>query len=261
MKIFDRIDPSSLDRRELQLWILALTMILILSMGVALLIFPMAFSHPVDLTGIPARAIFFGFCALSALVVGYFVDRQMVIRNLRTELDKKKHQVDSIRREASTDLLTTLPGLTIFRDRLAMEHRRATHTRQPLSLLAVELKPSKALIGTGEIEIAFGDAAKTLMRKLRGEDSIFLLSTGFFGVILPAVTAREAYDVRDHFMEGLHDTAGVSYRFTFGVTVVNYPEHAATAREMEAYIQSCLPPKADNEPLQREQLTPLMEIH
>ena len=62
-------------------------------------------------------------------------------------------------------------------------------------------------------------------------------------------------------MEGLHDTAGVSYRFTFDVTVVNYPEHAATAREMETYIQRCLPPKALNEPQHKEQLTPLMEVN
>jgi GGDEF domain-containing protein len=260
MKIFDRIDSSSLDRREMQLWILALTMILILSMGVALLMFPMAYSHPVDLTGIPARAIFFGFCALSALVVGYFIDRQLVIRSLRAELNIRKHQVEVMRKEASTDLLTTLPGLTIFRDRLAMEHRRAAHTQQHLSLLAVELKPSNALIGTGEVEIAFGDAAKTMMRKLRGEDSIFLLSPGFFGIVLPAVTASAAYDVRDHIMEGLHDTAGVSYRFTFSVTVVNYPEHAATAREMEGYILGSLPQKTRNEPHRVEQMTPVLGV-
>src|SRR5579862_606823 len=127
MKIFDRVDASSLDRRELQLWILALTMILILSMGVAMLIFPMMYSLPVDLTGIPARAIFFGFCALSALVVGYFVDRHLVIRSLRAELEKKKHQVEAIRKEASADLLATVPGVNMFRDRLAMEHRRASN--------------------------------------------------------------------------------------------------------------------------------------
>jgi hypothetical protein len=134
MKMFDRIDTKSLDSRELQLWVLAVSMILVLSMGIALLMFPMAYSQPVNFTGLPARAICFGFCSLSALLVGYFVDRQMVIRNLRAELDTKVHQVESIRREASVDLLNTIPGLTIFRDRLAMEHRRAANTHQPLSL-------------------------------------------------------------------------------------------------------------------------------
>ena len=93
--------------------------------------------------------------------------------------------------EASADLLATIPGLTIFRDRLVMEHRRATTVQQPLSLLAIELKPSSALAGTGEVEIAFGDAAKTLTGKLRGEDSVFLLAPGIFGVVLPGVSAAD----------------------------------------------------------------------
>jgi len=260
MQFFDRVDSNSLDRRELQLWILALTMILILSMGVALLMFPTAYSHPVNLTGFPARAIFFGFCGLSALVVGYFIDRQAVISHLRAALDNEKHQVEIIRQEASADLLTTIPGLTIFRDRLVMEHRRATNTRQPLSLLAVELKPSADLHGAGEIEIAYGDAAKTMLGKLRGEDSLFLLAPGIFGIVLPAVTARDAYNMRDHIMEGLHDAAGVSYRFSFGVSVVNFPEHASTAREMEGYIQCLLPRKAVKLQPMEAQLTPAMGI-
>jgi len=32
MQIFDRVDPSCLDRRELHLWILALTVIFVLAM-------------------------------------------------------------------------------------------------------------------------------------------------------------------------------------------------------------------------------------
>jgi GGDEF domain-containing protein len=243
MQFFDKVDSSGLDRREFQLWILALAMILVLSIGIALLMFPTAFSHPFSMTGLPERAIFFGFCALSALIVGYFIDRQMVIHNLRAELDTRKHQVEVIRREASADLLATVPGLTIFRDRLVMEHRRAATIQQPLSLLAVQLKPSSALVGTGEVEIAFGDAAKTLMGKLRGEDSLFLLAPGIFAVVLPGINAIEAYSVRDHMMDGLHDAAGVSYRFSFGVSVVSFPEHATTAREMEEYVQ-CLLPKA-----------------
>ena len=46
------------------------------------------------------------------------------------------------------------------------------------------------------------------MRRLRGEDSIFLFAPGFFGIVLPAVNARDAYALRDRLMEGLHDAAG-----------------------------------------------------
>ncbi|MGD0009371.1 MAG: hypothetical protein ABSE93_12605 [Terriglobia bacterium] len=247
MQIFDRVDPSCLDRRELHLWILALTGIFVLAMGVALLMYPTIYSQQVNLTDFPARAIFFGFCALSALLMGYLVDRQVVIRHLRAESESQKRQVAQIRREASADLLTTLPGPNIFRDRLAMEYRRASNTQQPLSLLAVELKPSSDLTEPGEIQAAFGDAAKTLMRKLRGEDSIFLFAPGVFGIFLHAVNACGAYSVRDRLMDGLHDAAGAGNRFSFGVSVFNFPEHVATAREMEESVQSLLPCNASED--------------
>ena len=240
MQVFDRVDPNTIDRRELHLWILAYTVILVLAMGVSLLMYPTVFSRPVNLTEIPTRAVFFGFCGLVALVVGYFIDRQVVIRRLRAEVEREKRQIVEIRREASADLLATLPGLNNFCDRLAMEFRRASNAQQPLSLLAVELKPSRVFTDPGEIETAFGDAAKTLMRKLRGEDSIFLFAPGVFGIVLPAVNACGAYSVRDRLMEGLHDAAGASNRFAFGVSVVNFPEHVATAREMEESIRSLL---------------------
>jgi GGDEF domain-containing protein len=241
MKIFDRIDQESLDRRELHLWILALAVISVQAIGVALLMYPTIHSHPVDLAGFPAHAAFFGFCGFSVLVAGYFVDRKVVIRHLRRELENEKHQVVKVRQEASANLLTTLPGLDIFRDRLAMEYRRASNTQQPLSFLAVELKPSRNLTGPEEIEAAFGDAAKTLISELRGEDSIFLLTPGVFGIVLPAVTACGAYIVRDRLLEGLHDVSGASERFSYGVNVVNFPEQVATAREMEGSWQCILP--------------------
>ena len=244
MRFFDRIDASSLDRRELHLWILALTVILVLAMGVALLMYPTVYSASLDIGGIPLRAVFFGYCGFSVLVVGYLIDRQVVIRRLRAELKNEKRQVAQIRHEASADLLTSLPGLAIFRDRLTMEHRRASNTHQPLSLLAVDLEPSPDLAGAGEIETAFGDAAKALMHKLGSEDSICLVGPGVFGIILPAVNARDAYSMRDRLIEGLHDAAGAMNRFSFNISVVSFPEQVAAACEMEQLIRILLPPGA-----------------
>jgi GGDEF domain-containing protein len=259
MQIFDRIDPSRLDHRELHLWILALTVIFVLADGIALLMYPAVFYHPANLTVIPTFAVFFGFCGLAVLVVGYLVDRQMVILHLRAKLENETRQFAKIRREASADLLTALPGPNIFRDRLAMEHRRAATTQQPLSLLAVELKPSRAFTNPGDIETAFGDAAKTLLRKLRSEDSIFLFAPGFFGIILPASNARDAYGLGDRLMEGLLDAAGVSTRFTFSVRVVNFPEHVSSAREMEESVHRFLRHSASTD-LNLEVVTPALGI-
>ena len=54
MKIFDQIDAGNLDRREWQLWVLALAVILVLAAGMALLMYPAIFSTPVIVTG-PTR--------------------------------------------------------------------------------------------------------------------------------------------------------------------------------------------------------------
>ncbi len=86
MQLFDRVDPNTLDGRELKLWMLAHTVIVVLAIGVGLLMYPAVFSQPANLSEVPTRAVFFGFCALAAMTVGYFVDRQAVIRRLRVEL-------------------------------------------------------------------------------------------------------------------------------------------------------------------------------
>src|SRR5208337_937136 len=125
MWIFDRIDPLNLDRRQWELCMLTLTVILILAVGMALLMYPEALSNDLIVSGSTKRKIFFGFCALSVLLVGYLLDRQIVIRQLRQRLAEERKRVVKIRHEASVDLLATLPGFDPFRDRLAMEHRRA----------------------------------------------------------------------------------------------------------------------------------------
>jgi len=106
------------------------------------------------------------------------------------------------------------------------------------------LKPSSTCTEPGEVETAFGDAAKTLLHKLRAEDSMFLLEPGFFGIVLRAVNARDVYGWRERLMEGLHDAAGASNRFTFGVSVINFPAHVSSAWEMEESVRRLLPHSA-----------------
>jgi GGDEF domain-containing protein len=241
MRIFDQIDPLNLNRRQWELWMLALTVILILAVGMALLMYPTALSNDVIVSGTTKRKIFFGFCALSVLLVGYFLDRQIVINQLRQRVAEEHKQVVEIRHEASVDLLATLPGFNVFRDRLAMEHRRAASTHLPLSLLVVQLEPSPQLPDKDEIDTALGDAAKALTRKLRAEDSMFHFHRGVFGILLPGVGTENAYSISSRLTEGLHDASGASTRFLFDVRLINYPEDASSAREMEEAVHSLLP--------------------
>lgn len=63
------------------------------------------------------------------------IDRHMEISHLQKQLAEEEQLIGRIRREASADLLNTLPGFNHFRDRLAMEHRRASHMGLTFSLL------------------------------------------------------------------------------------------------------------------------------
>jgi len=243
MQVFDRVDPTMLDRRELHLWLLAITVILILATGTALLMYPAVFSDPIILSGPTLRKTFFSFCGLSVLLAGYFLDRQLTIHQLRKQLVEEQYRMMQVRHEASAELLESLPGISHFQDRLTMEFRRASNTQQCLSLLAVELKSSHELLDTKEIATSFGNAAKAIIRTLRREDSIYQFRPGVFGILLPGVSAAGAYCVLDRIADRLRAASGASECFSFDIHVVNYPEHIATAREMEKAVASHFPAK------------------
>jgi GGDEF domain-containing protein len=233
MRIFDQIDPPNLDQRQWELCMLALAVILILAVGMALLMYPAALSNDLIISGTTKRKIFFGFCSLSVLLVGYLLDRQVVISRLRQRVAEEQRRIAAMRHEASRDLLATLPGFDLFRDHLVMEHRRAASTHLPLSLLVVQLEPASQLSGKEENDTAFGDAAKALIRKLRPEDSIYHLCPGIFAIVLPGVDVGNAYRISTRLTESLLDVSGVSTRFLFDLHVLNYPQDASSAREME----------------------------
>ncbi len=248
MRVFDRVDPAALERRDWQLWMLALAVILILAGGVALLMYPAVFSNPFAMTGPTLHKVFFGFCILSFLLVGYLIDRHLLIRRLRRELAEEHQQSVELVEQASADLLASLPRFEHFQDRLAMEFRRAAHIEQPLSLLMVGLRASEEVVATEGAAATFGDAAKALIRRLRREDSIYMFRPGVFGIVLPGVSIAGASCVSTRLEEGLMDASGADNRFTFQIRLVNFPEHAATAREMEQMAVASFPEPAREAP-------------
>lgn len=247
MRVFDHLDPVTLERRQWHLSILAISIIVILLSGMALLMFPAVFSNPVVLSGLTLRKTFFGFCTLGVLLVGYLVDRQILIGHLRKRIAAEERQIHRIRHEASADLLDGLPGLDHFRDCLAMDFRRAFNTGQALSVMVVQLKASREVAASSEGTIAFGDAVKAIARKLRGEDTLYYLGPGVFGIVLPGMGTTSAFGVHERLSDGLRDAAGASERFSFKIKVLNYPDDAATAREMEQAAEPFLPRHREGE--------------
>jgi hypothetical protein len=241
MRIFDHVDAVHLEAREWHLWLLALTVISILAVGTALLMYPSAFTSPLVLAGEVQRKAFFGFCTLCVLVLGYLVDRQMVIRNLRKQIDEERNVIMRVRQKSSADLLQSLPGPGHFQDQLTMEHRRAVSAGHPLSAVLLVVTPTQERLDPIETSIAFGDAAKALLSKLRGEDSIFLLNAGVFCTLLPGVEEKSAYGISERLAEGLRDASGVSQRFSFDIQTFNYPEGFKSAHEIESALRPFLP--------------------
>jgi len=240
MKFFDHIDPGALDRRMWQLWFLALSTILVLATGLALMMYAVLFSKPVELTEGHFTTLFTAYCVLMPLLVGYLFDRHIVIKHLRRKIAEEEHQLMNLRFEARANLLDNLPGIAHFQDRLAMEFRRASRAEQPVSLVIVGVKPSVGRSNPAEATAVYGDAAKALTRKLRGEDSLYHFGQGAFAILLPRVQTSIAHRVVERLEEGLRDAAGPNGQFEFENRVTNYPDHVASARDIEKAVMDFL---------------------
>ena len=233
MDIFDKVDPETLDRRRWHLSMLSLAIIVILAVGEVLLMYPSVFSSNSGSTTHTTRILFCGFCALCVLLVAYLFNRESVVHQLRRNLQRQHTEMMNLRQEASADLLKTLPGFSDFQDRLTMGFRRAAQSGEALSLILVRLKPSPTFNRPPEISVMLGDASRALVRKLRPDDSLYCVSACAFAMLLPNTGGAETVQVASRVAEGLADASGVSNRFAFDVQVVNYPEQASTAYEME----------------------------
>jgi GGDEF domain-containing protein len=233
MQVFDKVSQRTLDRRDQHLFVLALIMVVILGAGMALLMCPMVFGKTAMIQVASSRTLFFGFCGLCLLMVAYLVNRMFVVRNLRVSLVQEREQLAQILQQSSAELLGTLMGFSHFQDRLTMDFRRAAQTSEPLSLLLVHIKPSEIFAQGPQSQVALGDAAKVLSRKLRMEDSLYRLSSEVFGIVLPGATDAAAQQMATRLGEGLADASGASNRYTTDIQVVNYPDHVSTASEME----------------------------
>jgi GGDEF domain-containing protein len=241
MKIDKTIAPPDLERREFQLGLFACLAIFVLSGGLALLMYPAVFSgRENSLTSTPQIA-FFGFCALSCLLVAYIVDRQITIHRLRKQITQDRERSSQALRQASADILSTMPTFNTFEDRLTMEFRRATAAELKLSVLVTAIRLSATFTEPSLAMSALGDAAKALSRKLREQDSIYILRPGFFGVILPGVGQAGIQKVCARLAEGLSDAAGVSGRFSFKIDSISYPEQTSSAHDLELAVTGWLP--------------------
>jgi hypothetical protein len=84
-------------------------------------------------------------------------------------------------------------------------------------------------------------------RKLRDEDSIFILRPAFFGVILPGVGQADAKRISGRIAEGLSDAAGANDRFSFKIEAISYPEQTSSAHDLDLVVSGWLPEASSSE--------------
>jgi len=239
MGTLNRTELDHLERHELQLTILAAAFVLIQAAGLAMFMYPLVFLHPIG-NKWTLRAAFFGFCALTLLFVGYLLERQRTVRQLKQQLLAELERNVTLQHQASVDLLQTMPDQNHFWDRLTMEYRRAMTMQKTLSILLVKAKSAGASVKTDASSEAWSDAAKAMSRKLRPTDSIYRLATDTFALVLPGTDVLNAKRVAVRLQEELQ-TVRAKHNVSFDITAHNYPEHVQSAHELEDIVKSLLP--------------------
>jgi len=239
MATLNRAELDRLERHELQLAILAAVIVLVLAGGLAAFMYPLVFLHPIG-NKWTLRVAFFGFCALTLLFVGYLLDRQRTVRQLKQQLLAELERNVTLQQQASVDLLQSMPDQNYFWDRLTMEFRRAMTMQKTISLLLVKAKPAAASAKKEGSSEAWSDAAKAMSRKLRPTDSIYRLSTDFFALVLPETDVLNAKRIAVRLQEELQGVRA-KHNLSFDITAHNYPEHVKSEHELEDIVKSLLP--------------------
>jgi GGDEF domain-containing protein len=242
----NRRDLDHLERRELQLTIMAAAVVFILAGALALFMYPLVFIHPDENNKWTLRVAFFGFCVLTLLFVAYLFDRQRTVAKLKQQIIGELERNIELRVQACADLLQTMPDVNHFWDRLAMEYRRAMTTQRTLSLLLVKVKPGPRSLDEADNAKAWSEAAKGMTRRLRPTDSIYRLAPNLFGIVLPQTDTTNANRVAMRLQAELQDVS-LRHGFSFTTSVHNYPEHVNSSHELEDIVRSLLPETVESD--------------
>jgi hypothetical protein len=240
MAAFNLTELDKLERRERQLTILAAVVVVVMAAGLALLMYPLVFVHPDEAQKWPLRFAFFGFCVLSLLIAAYLLDRQRMFRNVKQQLVSQLQKNVELQNRGNTDLLHTIPDLSHFQDRLAMDHRRAAARQRTLSVLVVKIVFTGNSVDANKETAALGDAARAIERTMRPSDSIYLLDRAIFGLLLSDTDTATANRIKAGLEQSLR-LVGANNNFAPVIFVCNYPDQAKSAHDLEEAVFLRLP--------------------
>lgn len=240
MVAFNLGELDKLERRERQLTILAAVVVLVMAAGLAVLMYPLVFVHPDEAQKLPLRFAYFGFCILSVLIAAYLLDRQRTFRKVKQQLVSQLQQNVELQNRSNADLLHTIPDLNHFRDRVAMDYRRAAAMQRTLSVLVVKIVFTGNSTDPNKETAALGDAARAIERVIRPTDSMYLLDKAIFGLLLSDTDTATANRLKVELEQSLR-LVGANNNFSVVTFVCNYPDHAKSAHDLEEAVSMRLP--------------------
>jgi hypothetical protein len=240
MVAFNLTELDKLERRERQLTILAAVVVVVMAAGLALLMYPLVFVHPDQAQKWPLRFAFFGFCVLSLLIAAYLLDRQRMFRNVKQQLVSQLQKNVELQNRSNTDLLHTIPDLSHFQDRLAMDYRRAAARQRALSVLVAKIVFTGNSVDANKETAALGDVARAIERAMRPTDSMYLLDRAIFGLLLSDTDTATANRLKAGLEQSLR-FAGANNNFASVIFVCNYPDQAKSAHDLEEAVFLRLP--------------------
>lgn len=237
--ILDREELDKLERRELQLTVLSVVLVLVLAGGLAAFMYPLVFVHP-EGNKWTMRVAFFGFCALVLLFVGHLLERQSTVYKLKQHLLAELERNVALKHQANVDLLGSMPDASQFWDSLTMEFRRAKTMQKTLSLILLKINKGAGTAKNPDTAAIGSACAKAMSRRLRPTDSIFRLSPDLFGVVLPETDSLNGKRISIRVQEELQGPQA-GFGVSFEVSIYNYPEDVVSSHEMEDLVKSLMP--------------------
>lgn len=185
-------DIKSLERRDWQLWIVAIVAILVFSLGLAGVLLPpilwrvplqAAFPFPVQL--------FYGFVGLSVLLALYLVERQLTIKRLRRRLVHELLEAELNKQLAIIDHLSGVYNRRYLDDVVAREGEMVRRHNRSLGLVLADIDAFKKV--NDRYGLMRGDellkaTAQFLKGKVRSSDMVFRFGGDEFLIILPETT-------------------------------------------------------------------------
>jgi GGDEF domain-containing protein len=157
------------------------------------------------------------------------LQRQATVRRLRKQLYQAQLDASEALVRANIMSLTALPEVSQFRDLLAMEYRRASHSGDQFAVILLDLPDLS--------DEKLGQTAQLVHMMLRPHEALFRVAPRRLGIILPAIRFADATAFAAHLGDNIRRTLPGEQ---VAESVIAYPEQAGSLMELEGRLRAAV---------------------